>query len=109
MPNLIYSELVDLESLRRFKELLETEFNEAINSAIASAIEYKGVKQSVSDLPVTGNKVGDMWHVSENSGEYAWDGEQWQEMGSILDLSPYVMHADVKLVTYAQIDAMFDV
>lgn len=109
MPNPIYSDLVDFEHLRRFKELLESQFSDEIAAALASAIEYKGVKPTVADLPASGNKVGDMWHVAEDGGEYAWDGSQWQEMGSVVDLSPYVKHSDVSIVTNAQIDAMFSV
>lgn len=80
---------------------------DAINSALTSALVYKGVKATVAELPSTGQKVGDLWHVTENGGEYAWDGSAWQEMGSILDLSGYVQFSDITLADNSDIDALF--
>lgn len=36
----------------------------AINTAVASAMDYKGAKASVADLPSSGNRTGDVWHVA---------------------------------------------
>ena len=83
------------------------EVYDAINSALTSALIYKGVKATVAELPSSGQKVGDMWHVTENGGEYAWDGSAWQEMGSVLDLSGYVQFSDITLADNSDIDALF--
>lgn len=80
----------------------------AINTALTSALVYKGVKATVADLPSSGNKVGDMWHVTADGGEYAWDGSAWQEMGSIIDLSNYVTFDDITLITNTQVDSLFE-
>lgn len=63
---------------------------EAINAAIASAFTYKGTKATTADLPKSNNKVGDVWHVTANAGEYAWNGSSWEELGSTIDLSGYL-------------------
>ena len=60
-----------------------------VDAMVSSVLSYKGVKQLIADLPATGNKTGDTWHVVENSGEYSWDGTQWQELGSTIDLTAY--------------------
>lgn len=60
------------------------------SSDIASVLTYKGTKTSVANLPSTGNKTGDVWHITADGSEYAWDGSIWQELGTAIDLSGYV-------------------
>lgn len=80
---------------------------DAVSAALTSALVYKGVKATVAELPASGNRVGDMWHVTETGGEYAWDGSAWEEMGGIVDLSAYVRFSDITIVSESAIDAMF--
>lgn len=61
----------------------------AINTAIASVMHYKGTVATTLSLPSSDNTVGDVYHVTERSSEYAWDGTQWQELGTEMDLSSY--------------------
>ena len=61
---------------------------------ITAVLKYKGAKDAVADLPSTGNTTGDVWHVNANNGEYAWDGTEWQELGSSVDLSAYSTKAE---------------
>ena len=84
-----------------------SDVSSAISTALTSALVYKGVKATVGDLPASGQKVGDMWHVTADGGEYAWDGSAWQEMGSVVDLSPYALDSDFTIVTNNQIDGLF--
>ena len=62
-----------------------------IDSKISAVLKYKGVKATIANLPSTGNTTGDVWHVTETAGEYAWDGSSWQELGSSIDLSGYAL------------------
>lgn len=78
----------------------------AISTALASAVEYKGTVATVANLPSSGNKTGDMYHVTATGGEYAWDGSAWQEMGSIIDLSGYVEDSDLVAITNSEIDTI---
>lgn len=54
------------------------------------AFIFKGTVATVADLPSTGNKVGYVYHVTENHSEYIWakvdDGttEGWEEFGEHL-------------------------
>lgn len=84
----------------------KTEVDNAISSAITTVMDYKGTKATVADLPSTGNKNGDVWHVTANNGEYAWDGAAWQELGSTVDLSGYVQTSDLSSITNAEIDTI---
>jgi hypothetical protein len=61
----------------------------ALKSDMSSALDWKGTKASVSELPESGNKTGDMWHVADKSAEYVWNGTSWEGVGSIVDLSEY--------------------
>lgn len=58
-------------------------------TALGSVMNYKGTKATKADLPTTGDTTGDVWHVTADSGEYAWDGTEWQELGSTIDMSGY--------------------
>lgn len=60
------------------------------SSDLASVLKYKGTKASVANLPTTGNTTGDVWHITADGSEYAWDGSIWQELGTAVDLSGYV-------------------
>lgn len=78
-----------------------------VDNLVTGALHYKGTKANVSALPSTGNKTGDMWHVTADGGEYAWNGSAWEEMGSEIDLSGYVEDSDLGLATTEEIDALF--
>ena len=78
----------------------------AINTALSAAMTYKGTKATVDALPSSGNKTGDVWHVTADGGEYAWDGTNWQELGSVLDLSDYVEDTDLVAITSTEINTI---
>ena len=70
-------------------------------------MNYKGTKATVAALPSTGNVQGDVWHVNADGGEYAWNGSAWEELGTAIDLSGYVVSSDLGLATASQIDELF--
>ena len=78
----------------------------AISAAMTTVMNYKGTKATVADLPSTGNVKGDVWHVTANGGEYAWDGTEWQELGSTIDLSGYVQSSEVVAITSTEINTI---
>jgi len=83
-----------------------SDVSSAISSAITTVMDYKGTVATVAALPATGNKNGDVYHVTANNGEYAWDGSTWQELGSTIDLSGYVEDSDLVSITNAEIDTI---
>lgn len=83
-----------------------SDVSSAISSAITTVMDYKGTKATVSALPATGNKNGDVWHVTENDGEYAWNGTEWEELGSTIDLSGYTQSSDLVAITSSEINTI---
>ena len=68
-----------------------------IDGLVAGVLHYKGTKASVANLPTTDNVTGDVWHITADGSEYAWDGSIWQELGTAVDLSSYVTTDDSRL------------
>lgn len=72
-----------------------------LEAKFSGALHFKGTVNTVADLENIENpSVGDVYEVLENNGEYAWNGEVWVELGSVVDLSNYY--------TKAQTDAKID-
>ena len=61
-----------------------------VDGLVAGVLHYKGTKATTSALPSSGNVIGDVWHVTADGSEWAWDGTEWQELGTVVDLSNYV-------------------
>lgn len=57
------------------------EANYAKKSELSNVYKYKGEVLLVSDLPASGNSVGDVYNVKENDGNYAWTGTEWDYFG----------------------------
>ena len=85
---------------------IDERISEAIESALTTVLDYKGTKATVAELPTSGNKNGDVWHVIENDGEYAWNGTEWEEIGSTVDLTGYVQSSEMVAITSSEINAI---
>lgn len=71
---------------------------------LSAALVFKGTKATVADLPTTGNKVGDVWLVTETNGEYVWtDESKWEPFGSVFDAasSDHIHTLNVEARNYA--------
>lgn len=66
-----------------------------VDGLVAGVLHYKGTKASVANLPTTGNTTGDVWHITADGSEYAWDGSIWQELGTAVDLSGYALKSEL--------------
>ena len=60
-----------------------------VDGLVSGVLHYKGTKATVSALPTSGNTTGDVWHITADGSEWAWDGSAWQELGTAVDLSGY--------------------
>ena len=82
-----------------------------INSMVSSVLHYKGTKTSYSDLPKTGNVVGDVWNIEHNDTAHgvragdnvAWNGTTWDVLAGTVDLSGYVRSGDLREMTETEI------
>ena len=68
-----------------------------IDTKLTSGMHYKGSVATVSQLPASGNEVGDFYNVTATGENYAWDGSAWDLTGSIVDL---------QAITNAEIDTI---
>lgn len=68
----------------------------ALENKVTAIFTFKGTKATVAELPEDGSqKVGDVWHVTENNGEYVWDSANWELLGLSVDLSNYALKSEV--------------
>lgn len=74
---------------------------DALASAIGSVYRYKNSVTNYSDLPSSGNIVGDVYNVVNAYGNvpagtnWAWNGSAWDALAGTVDLSPYAKATDV--------------
>lgn len=59
---------------------------------VAAIMHFKGKKDKKTDLPTTGNELGDVWYVAEDDCEYVWAdknndkvGDDWEALGNVHD------------------------
>ena len=75
------------------KYVNETELQNAI-SALGSVFTLKGSVATVSDLPTTGNSIGDVYYVRSESAGYVWiddnGTERWELLGMTVDTSDFL-------------------
>lgn len=64
-----------------------------VEGKLTSSMHYKGTKATVAALPTSGNTIGDVWNVSEDGSNYAWDGSSWDKLSGVVDLSGYATNA----------------
>lgn len=91
--NHIEQGIADVESaipdVSQFATKDDTYTKEQIDAKISSVMSYKGTVATVEDLPSSAT-VGDVYNVTDTGMNYAWNGSQWDALGSDIDLSSYV-------------------
>lgn len=67
-----------------------------VDAKVAGVLSYKGTVATVEELDaIEAPAVGDVYHVTADKGEYAFNGTKWESLGSEVDLSAYAKTADV--------------
>lgn len=101
-----------LNSAKEFFKIIMAAVAAAIATAVAevkaafgSALEYKGSVATYDALPTSGQVKGDTYNVEaafDISGKkypegtnVAWDGEKWDPLGGVVDLSNLATKAEV--------------
>ena len=54
---------------------------------MTNVYKYKGSKTAKAELPATGNTTGDVWNVEADGMNYAWNGTEWDNLGTILEVA----------------------
>lgn len=85
---------------------------EQVDAKLASALEYKGSKDTYAELPTEGNKKGDVWNIVNADTEHgvkagdnvAWNGTDWDVLAGVQDLSAYMLESNLVPITNAELD-----
>ena len=73
----------------------QTYNKDQIDAKIASTYHYKGSVTDYTQLPSSGQQVGDVWNIEQAGGGYnagdnvAWTGTAWDILAGTVDLSNY--------------------
>ena len=77
----------------------------AKKSDISTAYVYKNSVETTTDLPASGQNVGDVYNINKQftfdgkvypaGTNVAWNGTEWDPLGGTVDLSPYATTAKV--------------
>ena len=89
-PSYTFSELISHPTTLTGYGITDAYTKTEVDGMVSGVLHYKGTKATVSALPNSGNVTGDVWHITADGSEYAWDGSTWQELGTATDLSGYV-------------------
>lgn len=89
-PSYTFSELTTTPTSLGGYGITDAYTKTEVDGMVSGVLHYKGTKATVSALPDSGNTTGDVWHITADGSEYAWDGTTWQELGTATDLSGYV-------------------
>lgn len=74
-----------------------------IDGMVASTFHYKGTKTTYSQLPTTGQVVGDVWNIEQADTTHGvkagdnvcWNGTTWDVLAGVTDLSAYSTTAQI--------------
>ena len=58
-----------------------------VDSKFTSVYIFKGSVDTIEDLPIEGNVIGDVWNVRKSDTNYAWTSEGWDALGGTAELS----------------------
>lgn len=89
-PSYTFSELITTPTSLGGYGITDAYTKTEVDGMVSGVLHYKGTKATVAALPSSGNTTGDVWHVTADGSEWAWDGSDWQELGTAVDLSGYV-------------------
>lgn len=83
------------------RQLLKSEtVAEASNALeLLSVLDYKGSVDSEDDLPEEA-QVGDVYNVTDTGMNYAWNGSQWDALGSVTTLTSLGVTATAEELNY---------
>lgn len=77
-----------------------------VDAIVSSVYKPKGSVATYNDLPKTGNKVGDVYDVLEDSMNYVWTiSDKWDPLGPIIDLTPYAKKTELQAETTRAINS----
>ena len=94
-PSYTFSELTSHPTTINDYGITDAYTKTEVDGLVSGVLHYKGAKSTTASLPSSGNTTGDVWHVTADGSEWAWDGSTWQELGTTVDLSGYLQTGDI--------------
>ena len=100
---------VDLSPYAKTTDIASTY---AKKTDISTAFKYKGSVDTYSALPTNGMAVGDVYNVTAADASHdikagdnvAWNGNSWDNLSGVVDLSAYAKSTDVASAYMAKAD-----
>ena len=78
---------------------------EEVKEEVSKLFKFKGSVATKADLEaIEDPAVGDVYNVEEDGQDYAWNGEEWDSLGALIDLSAYWSKAELVEITDEEID-----
>jgi len=78
---------------------------ERVEAKATSAYHVKG---SVTDLEalqaIEEKEIGDVYNLEDTGINAVWTGEIWDELGTFVDLTPYVKETDIEAISRAELN-----
>lgn len=74
-----------------------------VDSKTSTVYKYKGSVANQAALP-SNAEVGDVYNLEDTGMNVAWDGSEWDNLGSTVDLSGYVQESELVAITNEEID-----
>lgn len=103
--------LTQHQSLAEYAKSADVDRTYAKKADITTVYKYRGSVNTYADLPVNGNAVGDVYNVVAADASHGikagdnvvWNGNAWDNLSGVVDLSAYAKSADVAS-TYMKIN-----
>ena len=85
-----------------------------VDGLMSAVYRYKGTVSTYAELPSTGRKTGDVYNVETADSTHgikagdnvAWNGTAWDVLAGDIDLTAYMLKADMAALSNAEIDAI---
>lgn len=78
-----------------------------VDAKVSSVYKYKGSVANEAALPTEGQVIGDVYNLEDTGMNVAWAGEGWDNLGSVVDLTPCLTKEDADKA-YAAINTKLD-
>lgn len=94
--------LTQHQSLAAYAKSADVDRTYAKKADITTVYKYRGSVNTYADLPVNGNAVGDVYNVVTADASHGiragdnvvWNGNAWDNLSGVVDLSAYIKAAD---------------
>ncbi len=97
-------------AVANFENYDDTELRDLIDNLEAKTSGLYHFKGSVADLAaltaIENPEVGDTYNLADTGMNAAWTGTEWDQFGSIADLSEYAKIEDIQSITIQELNAI---